>query len=257
MIVLWISFIHQPVSAQADKGIQMIRTVNPVSLNQKNADSIQHNYNTLNRKSRISSYIAPAVLIATGTSLHYNNRLKTDIRNQIREKIAWHGYLDDYAQYLPLAAVYTLYASGIHGENNFGNKTAIVLKSFLLNGIITYGLKTQVDEVRPNGEPHSFPSGHASKAFTLAHFMHREYGSVSTWYSIGAYTGAAAVSMMRLAKDEHWISDVIMGAGIGILSTELIYLTHQYKWNNQYLKKLNIFPFKNDSGNGITFIYTF
>jgi len=208
-------------------------------------------------KNKLRPYIAPVALIATGTSLHFSTKIKNQVRNGIQKNFAWNGYIDDYVQYLPLVAVYTLYGSGIRGENNFGNKTAIAIKAFILNGILTYGLKTQVDALRPNGETRSFPSGHASKAFTLAHFMHHEYGGNSTWYSIGAYASATAVSAIRLAKDEHWVSDVIMGAGIGILSTELIYLTHQYKWDNQYLKKLNLFPFKNVAAKGFTLVYTF
>jgi len=38
---------------------------------------------------------------------------------------------------------------------------------------------------------------------------------------------------MRILNDKHWFSDVMVGAGIGILSTNLVYLTHQnkYKWD--------------------------
>ena len=205
----------------------------------------------------LKPYIAPSLLLASGTALHFSTGTKENIRDFVQEKMAWHGNIDDYGQYLPLATVYVLFASGIRGENNFGNKTAIAAKSFLLNGFITSGLKGWVNETRPNGDARSFPSGHTSKAFSMAHFMHREYGDLNPWYSIGAYAGASAVGIMRLAKNAHWLPDVLMGAGVGILSTELVYLTHQYKWDNHHLKRLDIFPFSIDTGKGVTLVYTF
>jgi membrane-associated phospholipid phosphatase len=45
-----------------------------------------------------------------------------------------------------------------------------------------------------------------------------------------------------LSKNAHWISDVVAGAGFGILSTELVYLTHQYKWDNEHIKNFRYFP---------------
>jgi membrane-associated phospholipid phosphatase len=182
---------------------------------------------------------------------------KENFRDFARQNFAYNGRIDDYAQYAPIAAVYSLHAMGIKGENNFGNLTAIFVKSFLLNGIITDRLKYALDEPRPNGGTRSFPSGHTSKAFTLAHIMHKEYGEKSRWYSAGAYSCAAAVGLLRVAKDAHWISDVLSGAGIGILSTELIYLTHQYKWDNEHIKRLDIFPFHSGKQKGICLVYTF
>ena len=45
----------------------------------------------------------------------------------------------------------------------------------------------------------------------------------SPWYSIAGYTLATATGVMRVLNNRHWISDVLSGAGIGILSTELAY----------------------------------
>ena len=59
--------------------------------------------------------------------------------------------------------------------------------------------------------------------------MAREYGHKSIWYSIGAYTVATAVGGMRVMNNRHWLSDVLTGAGIGIVGTNLAYLTPQYR----------------------------
>ncbi len=208
-------------------------------------------------KKGIKPWIAPAALIAGGTFLHFSTEVKQNVNDFMKKNLAYQGNLDNYAQFAPLATAYILYFSGIHGKNNFGNKTAVAVKSFLLNDFITYQLKYNINEPRPNEGAHSFPSGHTSKAFAFAHFLHREYGELSPWYSIGAYATATAVGYLRLAKSAHWISDVIAGAGIGILSTELIYLTHQYKWDKEHLKKVDILPFRLGNQKGVTLVYTF
>ena len=53
--------------------------------------------------------------------------------------------------------------------------------------------------------------------------MHKEYGDRSPWYSISAFTVATATGISRILNNRHWLSDVLAGAGIGILSTELGY----------------------------------
>jgi len=179
------------------------------------------------RRRGIKPFIAPTLLIATVTALHFSTDLKVNFQDWVQTNFAYSGNADDYIQYAPGVAVYALNAFGVKGKNNFGNRTAIVIKSLLLNDLMVSSLKKWVDSDRPNGEPHSFPSGHTSTAFALAQFMHHEYGDRSIWFSIGAYSCATTVGIMRVAKNAHWISDVVAGAGFGMLSTELVYLTHQ------------------------------
>ena len=215
------------------------------------------NFRYADKKRGFKPYIAPTLLIGVGTAIHFMPETKKQFRDFAQEHFAWHGTFDDYAYYAPVVAVYSLHALGIKGKNNFGNMTAITLKSFMLNGLITHAVKRGVKEERPGGDLYAFPSGHTSKAFSLAHMMHKEYGEKSIWFSIGAYSCAATVGVMRIAKDAHWISDVFAGAGIGILSTELIYLTHQYKWDNEHIKRLDIFPFQIGKQKGLTLVYVF
>ena len=51
----------------------------------------------------------------------------------------------------------------------------------------------------------------------------KEYGHKSPWVGVGAYSVATATGLMRMANNKHWLSDVLTGAGIGILSTEVGY----------------------------------
>jgi membrane-associated phospholipid phosphatase len=221
-------------------------------------DSIHRlNFRYPYKKRGLKPWIAPTLLMSTGTALHFATTTKNNVRDFAEKNLVYHGNVDDYLQYAPGVAVYALNALGIKSKNNFGNSTALMVKSFLLNGLITDRLKYWINEPRPNGGVRSFPSGHTSKAFMFAHFMHKEFGELSPWYSVGAYSAAATVGYMRVAKSAHWISDVMMGAGIGIFSTELVYLTHQYKWDNEHLKRFDIFPFQLGNQKGVTLVYNF
>lgn len=209
------------------------------------------------KKQEFQPFIIPSLLITTGTTLHFSTKAKENFRDWAQSNFAYHGPIDDYIQYAPLVAVYSFNALGIKGKNNFGNRTALALKSILLNELVVTNLKVWTKTQRPSGGMHSFPSGHTSFAFAMAHFMHKEYGEISPWYTIGAYSCATTVGLMRVAKNAHWISDVLAGAGIGMLSTELIYRTHLYKWDNGHVKNFDIFPFQMGNQKGLTMVYTF
>jgi hypothetical protein len=81
--------------------------------------------------------------------------------------------------------------------------------------VITYGLKYSIDEQRPNGQPHSFPSGHTSASFMGAEFIRKEYG---WWFGAPAYAAASYVGWTRQQSRNHYSRDVFAGAAIGILS---------------------------------------
>lgn len=101
-----------------------------------------------------------------------------------------------------------------------GNKgTVQLLKSYVFSELMTEALKTGIDKERPNGSCcTAFPSGHASKAFTAAHFIQRRYG----WrYGAAAYGAATFVAYSRVESDRHDEVDVLAGALIGIVGSHL------------------------------------
>jgi undecaprenyl-diphosphatase len=64
----------------------------------------------------------------------------------------------------------------------------------------------------------SFPSGHTVMAFSLA-------AAVSILFprlSIPAFIAAVSIGISRILITSHYLSDVIVGAGIGILSTMIV-----------------------------------
>ncbi len=119
---------------------------------------------------------------------------------------------------IPLSAyATTLYLDDEEGESQF-------YKSFATTVGVTYLLKYSVDKERPNGDSHSFPSGHASLSFQGATFIHKRYGFL---YSLPAYIGATYAAYSRVEVDEHYVEDVVAGAVIGSLSS--FYFTTTYK----------------------------
>ncbi len=64
----------------------------------------------------------------------------------------------------------------------------------------------------------SLPSGHTVTAFSLAAAV----GILFPRLSIAAFIIAISIGMTRIILTSHYLSDVIAGAGIGILSTMLV-----------------------------------
>jgi hypothetical protein len=187
------------------------------------------------------SMIAPVALISVGLLATTDNEIlnKFEIREERNESYSkFRTHVDDYLQYAPIVAVYSLNAFGVKGKHDFANRTALLIKSELIMTTMVWSLKKFTAVPRPDsGAPNSFPSGHTAQAFAAATFLHKEYGKEHPLYSILAYTSATGVGVLRVMNNRHWISDVLVGAGIGILATNLAYITHQNKWGRH--KKLS------------------
>ena len=44
---------------------------------------------------------------------------------------------------------------------------------------------------------------------------------------------ATSVAAFRMINNKHWQSDVVAGAGFGILSAHLAYLSHRNRWGRK------------------------
>ena len=101
--------------------------------------------------------------------------------------------------------------------------TADAISTILMAGV-TNTIKHTAKERRPDGTSrNSFPSGHTATAFMTATMLEKEYGHISPWIAIGGYSMATATGVMRMVNNRHWMSDVLAGAGIGIVATEFGY----------------------------------
>ena len=137
---------------------------------------------------------------------------------------SFHQKYDDWLQYAPAGAMLAMKTCGVKSRSSWGRMLVSDAFSAGLMAIAVNSLKYTCRVMRPDGSTrNSFPSGHTATAFMTATMLHKEYGHRSPWYSIGGYAVATATGVTRQLNNRHWMSDVMVGAGIGILATEFGY----------------------------------
>lgn len=126
---------------------------------------------------------------------------------------------DDVLQFVPLLGGVGLSAAGVEGRHSLRDRALIGATAFVAAESTTRLLKSLRLSRRPDDtDRFSFPSGHATRAFLGAEWVRREYG----WqYGVPAYAVACGVAALRVHHRRHRWSDVLAGAGIGVLSVEL------------------------------------
>lgn len=124
----------------------------------------------------------------------------------------------------PLVANWVLKAAGVKSRSKLERMITANAMALGISFGTTEMLKHAVKETRPDlSNDNAFPSGHASFAFVSASVLSREYGYLSPWVSVGSYATATATQALRIRHNKHWMSDLYMGAGIGMVSTNLAY----------------------------------
>ena len=134
-------------------------------------------------------------------------------------------HIDDYSQFFGPVLTTGLKIAGVESRSDWGRYLATTAMSYGIMAGFVNGIKYTAKEMRPDGSTaNSWPSGHTATAFVGATILHKEYGMTrSPWYSVAGYGVATATGVMRVLNNRHWVSDVLSGAGIGIMSTELAY----------------------------------
>lgn len=182
----------------------------------------------------------PLSLMVAGLAIDGNgqNSIKNQVKDWRNEKMPnFRTHVDDVLQFAPLAATFGFEIVGMKPKTDFNNRAVIAIKSQVLTLGSVYVLKKAFNETRPDGTPLAFPSGHTAIAFSGAALLATEYGENYKWVPYVAYGTATTVGALRVANNRHYLSDVLFGAGLGILSTKLAYWTHQYRWNRKKSEK--------------------
>jgi membrane-associated phospholipid phosphatase len=90
-----------------------------------------------------------------------------------------------------------------------------LVRAQVLDTLLTQAIKVTVDRTRPDGGSYSFPSGHASSSFATATVIAKYFG----WkFGVPAYAAASYVAASRLSENQHYLSDVVFGASLGVIS---------------------------------------
>ena len=159
----------------------------------------------------LKALAVPAVLVGYGAST-----------------VRSHGF---YSSYLGLAGAEL---AGVPHRHDSLNTALLLAKAEMVFNATVFSLKYTTHVERPSGkDDHSFPSDHAAQAFLAASIVDLELRDRSRWYGVGAYGLASSVAVLRVFNNKHWESDVFAGAGLGILSAHVAYLTHRNRWGRR------------------------
>lgn len=213
----------------------------------------------------ISPYLLSSMGIAYGLTGLHSDAVK-GINEEMQEELYLENnhkqlHVDNYLQFSPAAAVYVLNAIGVKGKSSFVDRTGVYLLSNLVLNISVQSLKNASHSQRPDASAYSsFPSGHTAEAFASAEFLRQEYKAVSPWYGIAGYAAAISTGYLRMYNNKHWLSDVLAGAGVGIISTKFSYWLYP-KLKNTFFKKHNanilIMPAYQNGNVGLGLMKTF
>ena len=212
-----------------------------------------------------SRFIIPTVLVSYGILTRESDWLQEldhSTHYEVSEHITKRIHFDDYTQFAPAVAVYGLDFMGIKAKHTIRDRTFVMAASHLLVLASVQTMKNTTKIERPDGSNfHSFPSGHTATAFIGAHMLFKEYANTSPWIAIAGYVVASGTGIMRIYNRKHWISDVVTGAGIGILSVEVSYLLlpvfHNILGIKDSKKNLVVTPVISSNNYGVGLAYTF
>ncbi|MBQ4822623.1 phosphatase PAP2 family protein [Aquimarina sp. MMG016] len=169
----------------------------------------------------------------------FEKSLQKDLRNSMGDD--FYFKMDDYTRYAPIVQMYSADLFGVQSRNHWFDQTKNLALSAIIANTASTVLKKEVGKGRPGNpnEKNSFPSGHTTTAFATASVLYEEFIDTSPLLAYSGYIFAATTGGLRMLNNKHYLSDVLVGAGIGILSTKLVYALEEYiSWN----------PFKKTEG---------
>jgi len=162
-----------------------------------------------------------------------------------------------------LSAIAGLYGIGELKEDARMRKAALLsFESLIYSSALTLGFKNALHRHRPStgaaydvwdgpslSNPNdSFPSGHASTAFSVATIIAREYADVP-YLPFTAYSLAALTALSRINDNDHWASDVFFSSASAYFIASAISRWHEDSAGHSRLLLLPLI------GNGEAYLY--
>ena len=235
LIVAFCFILIQSIKAQTDSLSVLHESV-------LTADTLQ----VATEKPKLKQVLLPASLITLGviSNATYINRY-----------VQRHAY--SYIQYLPIASVFAYSNLGIKAKHSVKERLIVGATAYAITAALVNGVKYSVRIHRPDESAYnSFPSGHTATAFTGMEILWQEYKDENIWVGISGYAIATTVGAMRLYNNRHWIGDVLVGAGIGILSAKTAYwlLPYTSKWLTRKEKssvQIAVYPVYSEEMKGV------
>ncbi len=176
------------------------------------------------------------VLATTGIGLALDQTLRTSIHDTTHQfsRTASHiGNAMGSSLVYPTLLVLAVGGKAVGSKGLYGVSSR-ALKSTLVAGAAGIALKVIIGRKRPADSPdnnlsfhpfrfkdNAFPSGHTAVAFALATSFSREIKG--KWDDVAFFSLASLTAYARMHDDRHWFSDVVFGAGVGILSARFVH----------------------------------
>lgn len=135
--------------------------------------------------------------------------------------------LEDLTSFPGYATVF--YTLSFFGKEKEEKAVKLAVLSFASSSFLTLGIKGMVNRERPNKEftgrfNSSFPSGHMTNYFSVAHIFAKEYPR----YSIYLYSFGLILGFSRIYLKKHYFTDVVSGMIVGISVAEIIYRNKKF-----------------------------
>ena len=180
-------------------------------------------------------YFKPAAIIVPTTFLVYGclkpvipgiENLDTRIWENVNNNHPdFYTRTDDYLQWVPSASIYLMDAFKVKTKHSFKEHLLIEAGSIIITG----GAGFVMRKISGNIEVYNthgtwFPSGHTANAFRGAEIVFQELKDSHRVLSYSGYLVASAVGVLRIYNKQHLLTEVLAGAGLGMLSTKLTYL---------------------------------
>lgn len=190
--------------------------------------------NSLTEKSNLM--IMGSAGLAALVASKYDNQIQSYAQQEglLNPKISRFGDLYGGAWSAWLLPVSVIITSKVNDETNkeMLKKLDFTVSALVANGVATILLKELIGRERPNGAGYSsMPSGHTSHSFAVAAVANELYGRE---VGIAAYLLAGLVGVSRINDNKHYLTDVLIGAGLGTIIGRGFAKTYRgYKENNK------------------------
>ena len=201
----------------------------------------------LQSNSHNSHYLKPVTWIIPGTLLVYGalkpivsgiQQLDSNIMTEVKKNHGdFHTNAADYIMWAPSASIYLMDAFKVNTKHSFQEHLLLDAGSLIVTGGIGYVMRKVTGNIKEyNMLGTKFPSGHTANAFRGAEIVHQELKDKHALLSYCGYLPAITVGVLRIYDKDHLLTEVLAGAGLGILSTKLTYWLFE---KTKLLKKRN------------------
>ncbi|MFT5822709.1 MAG: membrane-associated phospholipid phosphatase [Crocinitomix sp.] len=230
LLIILLIFLATPGTSQIDTTISVVK-IDPIRIGLP-VEPIQK------PKSFFSRAWAPIGLSLISMDLMRDSSkygLQTLVRSIVKDDFRTH--VDDWIHYAPIVTMYAADLFNVPAKNTVWNQTKFLIISEGITAGIVWSLKLGLGVQRPdNGAFTAYPSGHTSQAFVQSQVLYNEFRETAPLLAASGFLFSTTTGVIRILNNKHWVPDVLLGAGIGMLVTNAVYHFEPFKkWN----------PFKN------------